>query len=61
MLGIFDKYNINLTKIESRPAKTNLGEYYFLVDFNIDKMDVTNALNELRENANYSRILGIYN
>ena len=28
---------------------------------NIDKIDVTNALNELRENANYSRILGIYN
>lgn len=61
ILGIFDKHNINLTKIESRPAKTNLGEYYFLVDFDIDKIDATNALKELKENANYSRILGIYN
>lgn len=61
ILGIFDKYNINLTKIESRPAKTNLGEYYFLVDFNIDKKDVSNALKELNENADYTRILGIYN
>ena len=34
ILGIFQKNNINLTKIESRPSKKGLGKYLFFVDFN---------------------------
>ena len=33
VLGIFNAFNINLSKIESRPAKTRLGEYIFWIDF----------------------------
>jgi len=33
ILGIFNAFNINLSKIESRPAKTRLGEYIFWIDF----------------------------
>ena len=32
ILGEFAKRKINLTKIESRPMKTTLGDYYFFVD-----------------------------
>lgn len=62
MLGIFDKYGINLTKIESRPTKEKLGEYYFLVDFDIENKakKVENTLLELEKTARYYRILGVY-
>lgn len=60
VLGVFDKYGINLTKIESRPAKTNLGEYYFWVDFNIENKNVEKAIKDLEGLVAYYRILGIY-
>ena len=60
VLSIFDKYNLNLTKIESRPAKTKLGEYYFWIDIEIQNKDYTKAINELKEVAGFYRILGKY-
>ena len=33
ILGLFKAFDINLTKLESRPAKTGLGDYCFIVDF----------------------------
>ena len=33
ILGAFAKRKINLTKIESRPSKKELGDYYFYIDF----------------------------
>lgn len=60
-LSIFNKYNLNLTKIESRPAKTKLGEYYFLVDIDIDNANYNNVLDELKKAVIFYRILGIYN
>lgn len=59
-LSIFNKCNLNLTKIESRPAKTKLGEYYFLVDIDINKTNYSQALEELNETVGFYRILGIY-
>lgn len=59
-LSIFDKNNLNLTKIESRPAKTKLGEYYFLVDVEIENNNYIQALEELKEVAGFYRILGKY-
>ena len=59
-LSIFNKYNLNLTKIESRPAKTKLGEYYFLVDIDVNETNYCQAIEELKEAVGYYRILGIY-
>ena len=59
VLGIFNENNINLTKIESRPAKTVLGEYIFLVDLDVnEKIDKT--INLLKNECSYIRILGRY-
>lgn len=59
ILGLFDFSDINLTKIESRPAKKEFGEYIFLVD--IDMNENVNSVLELIENhCKYFRILGTY-
>lgn len=59
-LSIFHKNNLNLSKIESRPAKTRLGEYYFLVDIDIDSENYIEAIKELKNVVGYYRILGKY-
>ncbi len=60
VLSIFDKYNLNLTKIESRPTKTKLGEYYFWVDIEINEKDYISAISELKKLVGFYRILGKY-
>ncbi|WP_407375254.1 prephenate dehydratase [Methanobrevibacter sp.] len=62
ILGIFNKYNINLTKIESRPSKQGLGRYLFFIDFNGHKDDdlIKNILAEIEENTYFLKILGSY-
>ena len=59
VLGIFDKNKINLTKLESRPAKTELGEYIFLVDLEMNE-NIDNALQSLGSQCDYLKILGRY-
>lgn len=58
----FSKYNINLTKIESRPSRRRAWEYIFFVDFNGYKDDpnVVKALKEVGEQCVYLKILGSY-
>ena len=58
-LGIFYKNKINLTKLESRPAKTELGEYIFLVDLEINE-NIENVIKLLKEECKYLKILGRY-
>ena len=60
VLEIFNKYNLNLTKIESRPAKTVLGEYIFLIDVSIENSKENIAIEEIKEKGIYVRILGKY-
>lgn len=62
ILGIFEKNNINLTKIESRPSKKGLGKYLFFVDFNGHKDDevIQNILREIKDNTYFLKILGSY-
>jgi prephenate dehydratase len=60
VLEIFSKYNLNLTKIESRPAKTILGEYYFLIDISIENGNEESAIKDIREKGIYVRVLGKY-
>ncbi len=60
VLEIFNKYNLNLTKIESRPAKTVLGEYYFLIDVSIENGNEEKAILDIVNKGIYVRILGKY-
>lgn len=59
VLGTFYKSKINLTKIESRPAKTEFGEYIFLVE--LERENVNNEfLKILNQECKYLKILGEY-
>lgn len=62
ILGIFQKHNINLTKIESRPSKKGLGKYLFFVDFEGHKDDeiVQDILSEISQNTYFLKVLGSY-
>ena len=62
ILGIFEKNNVNLTKIESRPSKRGLGKYLFFVDFIGHHEDevVQDILKEIEDNTYYLKILGSY-
>lgn len=60
VLEIFNRYNLNLTKIESRPAKTVLGEYIFWIDVSINNNNEYNAIEEIKNKGIFVRILGKY-
>ena len=62
ILGFFQKNNINLTKIESRPSKKGLGKYLFFVDFigHKDEVIIQNILEEIKENTYFFKVLGSY-
>lgn len=62
ILGIFQKNDINLTKIESRPSKKGLGKYLFFVDFEGHRNDVIieNIIKEIDKNTYFLKILGSY-
>ena len=62
ILGIFQKKNINLTKIESRPSKQGLGKYLFFVDFYGHKDDdvIKNIIDEIDENTYFLKVLGSF-
>ncbi|MGT2749596.1 prephenate dehydratase [Streptococcus orisasini] len=60
-LSTFAWRGIDLTKIESRPLKTVLGEYFFIIDFeNRNKKLVSFALEELTSIGIQYKILGMY-
>lgn len=54
--------DINLTKIESRPTKRVLGDYYFFIDLQGHKTDkiVSEALVEVKKKASFFKVLGSY-
>ncbi len=62
MLTPFYKNNINLTKIESRPSKQKMWDYYFFVDFEGHRQDqrVKKALDSLEGMCKYLKIVGSY-
>lgn len=62
ILQVFADHDINLTKIESRPAKTGLGAYIFFIDLEGAKEDVIVAagLEELKPLIKELRVLGSY-
>lgn len=62
ILEPFAKYQINLTKIESRPSKTKAWEYIFYLDIEGHMADepVKAALALLREECLFLKVLGSY-
>ncbi len=58
----FKKYNINLTKIESRPSKMRAWEYYFFADMEGHHLDekVKKALGLLSKDCTFLKVLGSY-
>lgn len=62
ILEIFNLWDINMKRIESRPAKNSLGKYIFFVDIegHIDDEDVSDALKMVRRKTSFLRFLGSY-
>lgn len=62
ILKEFADRNINLTKIESRPARKDIGEYVFMIDMegHIHNKVVYDAIESLRRNVYMIKILGSY-
>ena len=59
-LKIFEKNNSNLTKIESRPTKRQLGQYYFWVDVDLNNSVYEKIIKELKEEVINLKVLGKY-
>ncbi|MBT2660655.1 prephenate dehydratase [Bacillus sp. ISL-45] len=62
VLSAFSWRKLNLSKIESRPMKTGLGRYFFIIDINL-KMDdvlVPGAIAELEALGCTVKVLGSY-
>lgn len=62
ILDIFSLWDINLTKIESRPSKNGLGQYVFFVDLegHEEDEDVKDALTMVRRKTSFYKFLGSY-
>src|SRR3989441_1663929 len=58
----FRRYRINMTKIESRPSKRKVWEYFFFVDCDGHMNDgkVEKAIALLNEHCSYVKVLGSY-
>jgi len=61
-MAAFEKYDVNLTMIESRPAKVAAWEYIFYIDVegHLRGTNVAKAVNLLQEHALFVRVLGSY-
>ncbi|KAA6448748.1 prephenate dehydratase [Bacillus swezeyi] len=63
VLSAFAWRNLNLSKIESRPTKTGLGNYFFIIDIEmaIDDVLIPGAIAELEALGCKVKLLGAYN
>ncbi len=61
-LDIFARWGINLTRIESRPMRTRLGQYLFYVDFegHAEEEGASRALSSVQALSTYYKHLGSY-
>lgn len=62
LISYFAEHNINMIKIESRPMEQGTWSYFLYVDFdgNIKNKEVETALNLIKQNSHYFRLLGCY-
>src|SRR5258706_243184 len=61
-LAPFRRYRLNMTKIESRPSKRKVWEYFFFVDCDghMNDRKVARALTLLSEQCSFVKVLGSY-
>lgn len=62
VLDIFNLWDINMSKIESRPAKNQLGRYIFFVDISGHREDddIRDALTMIKRKTSFFKFLGSY-
>ncbi len=62
LLAPLARHGVSMTRFESRPARMGSWEYYFYVDLEGHEQDhkVAQALEELRQNAAFFKLLGSY-
>lgn len=62
VLDIFNLWDINMSRIESRPAKNELGKYIFFVDIigHKDDDDIRDALTMIKRKTSFFKFLGSY-
>ena len=62
ILENFYKDDVNLTKIESRPTKSNTWEYNFYVDFEGHKKNpqISEILDKIKQETLFMKVLGSY-
>jgi chorismate mutase/prephenate dehydratase len=62
LIASFSGSGVNMTRLESRPARTGQWEYYFYVDLEGHQQDaqVAKALAQLRDKAPFVKIFGSY-
>jgi len=62
VLDIFNLWDINMTRIESRPAKNRLGKYIFFVDIegHREDDDMRDALTMVKRKTSFFKFLGSY-
>jgi prephenate dehydratase len=62
ILDIFNLWDINMTKIESRPSRGQFGRYIFFIDIDghLTDPDVRDALTMVQRKTNFYKFLGSY-
>ncbi len=62
ILDIFNLWDINMTRIESRPTRNKLGRYIFFVDIigHREDEDIRDALTMIKRKSTFFKILGSY-
>ena len=62
VLGYLSKRGLNMTRIESRPTRQQLGTYVFLIDFEGHRTDaeVADTLRDIDEATPWLRVFGSY-
>jgi len=62
ILSILKKHNLNMTRLESRPHKSHLGRYIFLVDIAANAHDkkTATALSLIEKKSSFYKFLGSY-
>ena len=62
LIASFSTHGVNMSRLESRPARTGQWEYYFYIDLEGHQQDekLAKAVAELRDKAPFVKVFGSY-